>query len=568
MAITEQQINDVIDYANEQVKTIVAQTDIENDKQVQRMYLAIDQLYKELNTMASRQIPSTLFNSYIQGLATAEQLLQQLGIGAVLDAKGLVKIAQAPMHVEAIANIVSDTLDDLASAFRTAEQYSFKHLDQAIADVKTELANGYITGMTTKQITQRVGKKFGEKGMTAFVTKDGKHLPLDFYAKVVTRTKIQTAENHGHLNRYYERDVKYVYVTGNMPTCGYCARYRGIVFATSRKDPDFPYINLHQTFPVHPNCRCTFRPWIRKFKSDSEVEREKQNAKQFDINQFDDPRDHEERRKYKANQKAKQKARKKRLTFNRMQRVLGKDGPQSYNEFANASKLQYHSWVAQMKNMYNPHKQYEPPTPDDSNADKWYNNDTENESDTNQMDKSKEKRLQDYALNDWQPSLSKPEAIAITEYTKDENYLMINRYLRGVTDKISDKQKQMISLVESGLNKFDFNERLTAYRGVDKDEYEFISSHNELIDFVDFKSSSLDNDIAQLFSEMQNDDTHYVVKFDITPNASGAYIKDISTISNEHEFLLNKGQKYRIIEEKPDEKDDIKMITIEVLGHE
>lgn len=43
--------------------------------------------------------------------------------------------------------------------------------------------------MTTKQITQRVGEKFGKRGMAAFVTKDGKHLPVDFYAKTVTRTK-------------------------------------------------------------------------------------------------------------------------------------------------------------------------------------------------------------------------------------------------------------------------------------------------------------------------------------------------------------------------------------------
>ena len=56
----------------------------------------------------------------------------------------------APLHVEAISNIISDTLSDLKAAYRTANNYSIKHVQNAIDDVKQEIANGMIVGMTDK----------------------------------------------------------------------------------------------------------------------------------------------------------------------------------------------------------------------------------------------------------------------------------------------------------------------------------------------------------------------------------------------------------------------------------
>lgn len=199
--------------------------------------------------------------------------------------------------------------------------------------------------MTTKQITQHVGEKFGKRGMTAFVTKDGKHLPVDFYAKTVTRTKLQQAENHGHLNRYSERKVKHVEVTGNIPTCGQCAAYRGIVFVTEPGDK-FPHVDLHRLFPLHPNCQCNFRPYVVKFKSDEDIQQTLDKSHMFDPDK--DTRTVNEATKYNRTQKAKAAARKKRHSFNKMQSKLGKDGPQSFKEYKNASKKQYHEWIAKI----------------------------------------------------------------------------------------------------------------------------------------------------------------------------------------------------------------------------
>ncbi|MDN6721657.1 MAG: phage minor capsid protein, partial [Staphylococcus equorum] len=211
--------------------------------------------------------------------------------------------------------------------------------------MRNEIANGLITGMTTKQITQHLGEKFGKRSMTAFVTKDHKHSPVDFYAKTVTRTKLQQAENHGHLNRCSERKVKQVEVTGNIiPTCGQCAAYRGIVFATEPGDK-FPYVDLYSLFPLHPNCQCNFRPYIVKFKSDEDIQQELDKSRMFAPDPDRDTRTVKEAKKYNATQKAKAAARKKCHSFNKMQSKLGKDGPQSFKEYKNASKKQYHEWI-------------------------------------------------------------------------------------------------------------------------------------------------------------------------------------------------------------------------------
>lgn len=61
-----------------------------------------------------------------------------------------------------------------------------------------------------------------------------------------------------------------------------------------------------------------------------------------------DTRTVNEATKYNRTQKAKAAARKKRHSFNKMQSKLGKDGPQSFKKYKNASKKQYHEWIAKI----------------------------------------------------------------------------------------------------------------------------------------------------------------------------------------------------------------------------
>lgn len=357
MALTPEQIKKLSQFLQNQVKELVSGVNIESDKDTQRMYMAIEKLFDNIGSSVQQEVPQTIYEQYANGLSNAQQQLIDVGLVTSTGAFNVQNaIAQEFVHTDAITSIVTDTMQDLASAFRTAKQYSKKNVDVAVKDVQEEIAKGLMVGMTNKQMSQRVAKKFGEQGMTSFVTVDGKHLPLDFYAETVVRTKTQTAYNHSHLNRYAEDDIKHVYVTGNIPTCGECVRYRGHVFATERGD-QFPYINLYTTFPKHPNCQCNFRPYITDFKSDDEIKRDLEHSKSFDAST--DNRTQAEKERYNTDQKAKAKARRNNLSYNKMRNRLGNEGPQTFKEYLQVKtndKPKYNEWVAQMKKVYDPNK--------------------------------------------------------------------------------------------------------------------------------------------------------------------------------------------------------------------
>lgn len=558
MALSEQQIGAIIDYANERVRELVNNYDthvFEDDKDLQRLFIAISNLYDELNVTMADVLPRAIYQSYIKGVTKAEQLLEVAGMGGVsLGSKGVANLVKAPLHVEAINNVLSDTLADLSAAIRTAKMYGINELDKAHNEVRRELADGLIAGFTTDQITKRVAEKFSERGMTSFITVDNKHLPLDFYAKTVTRTKLQTAENHGHLNRYNERNVKHVLVTGNIPTCGECAAYRGIVFATERGDK-FPYINLYKTFPVHPNCRCNFRPWIKKFKSDEEIDQALETAKHFDTEK--ETRSKAEAKKYDANQKAKAAARQKRLTFNKMQAKLGKDGPQSFKEFKNASKRQYHDWVVKMKNMY-------------KKQNGVIINKTEQVNET-----SKNMNIAERAV-DWLGEIEDEEGKAINRYTDDTSE-RINSYLRGVSEEeniqVTEQDIKDISLIQSAISKFKFDQPLTVYRGIGESEFKNILEGYNTHTFLEFKSTSIEQEIADKFAYnplvKNKEDWHYLLKVNIPAYANGAYIEMLSEYEDEYEYLLNANQKYKIVGEPiTPENQKLTILEIEVLSNE
>ncbi|EJX17472.1 hypothetical protein SOJ_17610 [Staphylococcus sp. OJ82] len=386
MALTPEQVKKLSQFLQNQIKELVSGVNIESDKDTQRMYMAIEKLFDNIGSSVQQEVPQTIYEQYANGLSNAQQQLIDVGLITSNGAFNVQNaIAQEFVHTDAITSIVTDTMQDLASAFRTAKQYSKKNVDVAVKDVQEEIAKGLMVGMTNKQMSQRVARKFGEQGMTSFVTVDGKHLPLDFYAETVVRTKTQTAYNHSHLNRYAEDDIKHVTVTGNIPTCGECVRYRGHVFATERGD-QFPYINLYTTFPKHPNCQCNFRPYIIDFKSDDEVKRDLEHSKTFD--ESTDNRTQAEKERYNTDQKAKAKARRNSLSYNKMRNRLGSDGPQTFQEYLQVKtndKPKYHEWVAQMKKVYDPNK-----TSDETQSAQEEHTSANNVSDTNIQDDNKQ----------------------------------------------------------------------------------------------------------------------------------------------------------------------------------
>lgn len=463
MALTPEQVKKLSQFLQNQVKELVSGVNIESEKDTQRMYMAIEKLFDNIGSSVQKEVPKTIYEQYANGLSNAQQQLIDTGLITDTGAFNVQNaIAQEFVHTDAITSIVTDTMQDLASAFRTAKKYSKKNVDVAVKDVQDEVAKGLMVGMTNKQMSQRVAKKFGEQGMTSFVTVDGKHLPLDFYAETVVRTKTQTAYNHSHLNRYAEDDIKHVTVTGNIPTCGECVGYRGHVFATERGD-QFPYINLYTTFPKHPNCQCNFRPYIIDFKSDDEVKRDLEHSKTFDESK--DSRTQEEKERYNTDQKAKAKARRNSLSYNKMRNRLGSDGPQTFQEYLQVKtndKPKYHEWVAQMKKVYDPNK-----VSDNTQSTQEEHTSANNVSDTNNQDDNKQ------AENDAQNG------------TQDDNSM-----------KPIESLDELVDLAPTLLEKFD-NRFGTNIADAPKNELRF-----EIADFDKENEIPFDRKSQEVTSEM------------------------------------------------------------------
>lgn len=550
--LTPTQVENLIRFLVNEIVKLIEGTNIELDANKQRLLLGIDELFNDLDIGLAEHIPETLLKRYIEGIQQAENDLEGFGmsVGKDVDTDAN-RLVRAPQHKEAITNIVTDTMTDLAAATRTAKVYANKNVDKAISDVKNELATGMISGMDTKSISKRVAQKFADQNMTAFVTVDNKHLPLDFYAKTVTRTKMRTATNHGTLNRYKDRKVKHVYVAGNIPTCAECARYRGIVFATERGDT-FPYINLYTTFPLHPNCECNFRPWIIKFKSKQEIDQAKDKAKTF--NPDVDPRTKKERDKYKDEQKRRQLARRKQMSYNKMKSRLGKEGPQSYAEYTNAfnnNKPLYHTWVAKMKDRNLRVNELSNEQNDDI-INKQNNNDTQ------LIDELTQSSV------DWTEQLSDDQFSSIEYYTR-LGHEKINEYL--MQDELGihlaqdiDIEKD-ISNIKTALQKFKFGKPLRVFRGINSSEYQNLKSNLTFNTFTSFKSTSINRDVAKEFKDQNYNGSILII--DLPANANGAFIGPISEFEEEEEYLLNLGNKYIIRKEY--EENGVKYIEIEVI---
>src|SRR5699024_8863988 len=169
-----------------------------------------------------------------------------------------------------------------------------------LTNVQRKLQSGLIRGRENKYIQSRVMDVFNREGFTSFIARDGRQLPLDFYSQVVTRTNLKLARTKGSVNRYKENDVRLFKVSGNSPTCSICAQFRGFVFSMDKGNPDFPYLDPNR-IPFHPNCQCSVIPYVLKYKTSEELDKDIEKAKRF--KEGKDHRSNAEKRAYDNQQK-------------------------------------------------------------------------------------------------------------------------------------------------------------------------------------------------------------------------------------------------------------------------
>ncbi|MER2091054.1 MAG: phage minor capsid protein [Sporosarcina sp.] len=314
----------------------VAGSELTEEEQVEMLIRDIKDLLDQFSFEVERAIPESILLNYFGGVDEATKALKAAGVGvesdvSVLPSKAIAKSFQRKIHMEAVQELLDDTLMDFRAAIRTAQASASTSITDTLASVKSDIAKGIIVGDPRKVIQAQVARSFAKDGLTAFVTSDGKKLPLDFYSMTVTRYKMREAANTGAVNRYEENDQDLVQIIENSDTCPVCAQYKDIVVSLSGKTPGYKSVSEIKLPPYHPNCRGSIRPFVERFKSGEEIELAKKTSSGWSDER--DVRTPAQKKAYEREQTARRIANDEKKQFARWKMALGEDAPKTLGAF-------------------------------------------------------------------------------------------------------------------------------------------------------------------------------------------------------------------------------------------
>lgn len=196
-------------------------------------------LADEADSIAARQILQAIHTAY--------------GVGAWSTALTLTVGAEfSGVDVDAVTHLAQDTMDDLLRATQGMRE-DVKAIVRDLA--RDETRAKLYTGQTAVQAGRDLAAALRERGVTAVVYADGRHVSLPTYAEMVVRTKTAEAYQEGGLNQGERLGVDWWEILDG-PECGW----------TSHDDPRkatgmiVPLAEA-RAYPIaHPNCRRVATP--------------------------------------------------------------------------------------------------------------------------------------------------------------------------------------------------------------------------------------------------------------------------------------------------------------------
>ncbi len=265
------------------------------------------------------------------------------------------------VHLNAVAELSFDAMMDLQSAINTTAENTVHSVNSALGKVSEKLQGGVMMGKARKEITKEVTNQFFDSGMRAFRTRDGKWLPLDFYAETVTRTKLKEAHTQGAVNRYKETGHDLVKVSGHNPTCHHCWNYQGVVFSVSGEDIRFPSASSSMKGaqdnlpPYHPNCMCSVNVWPENFMSEEEIQEAMNDGRKHEKNVRwgEDTRSDEMKDEYKEDQARKRRRNAEKKDYAKMKAQMGDDAPATLGAYRRMKHANTDNWQIMRKNYLN-----------------------------------------------------------------------------------------------------------------------------------------------------------------------------------------------------------------------
>ena len=128
-------------------------------------------------------------------------------------------------------------------------------------------------------------------------------------------------------------------------------------------------------------------------------------------------------------------------------------------------------------------------------------------------------------------------------YIDNVEYAELNHRLN--TGKLNDTYKDFAKELDLSISKFKLDKDIKVYRGMDIKELQHIKSNATQ---PAYKSASLSKPVADRFAK-EYSRNGYSVTILVPKGTKGAYIGDNYSKYNEQEFLVGRGQKYRILKQ-------------------
>lgn len=314
----------MVQYLQQQIGYLIANTDILNNKEKDKMIRNIQNVMEQNHIEVSQLVTDDIQSLYEKELTQSIVELNKRGVEFSTNLNSQVQSG-------ALQNILQDTTADMSAAYATASALLIKNIDKVLNKVQQEIADGIMYGNTRRKTVKRVYDTFLENGITCFKTVDGKELPLDFYAETLVRTKTSTARIKAHSETYKEAGVNLMEVVGASDPCPVCGSYRDKVFSTDGQDKRFPHVDVQNVFPLHPNCRCSVLPYVIEYEQDEDIQKKIEDSKDFDPTK--DTRTQKQKKAYKDMQDARRKARQEMKDYDKIKGVLGDDAPKTLGAY-------------------------------------------------------------------------------------------------------------------------------------------------------------------------------------------------------------------------------------------
>lgn len=161
---------------------------------------------------------------------------------------------RAEKEIRRLAGILGDTVTnaDTVSRAKEAVNASFKgatfsqriwsHMETLKNDIANALQQGLIAGIGSRELAQRIKKKFNTSR---------------YNAERLIRTELRALQTDVAMGSYRRQGVeRYVFLAVNRNACPICRALNGHDFAVSEAEKG------ENAPPIHPNCHCTTAPYI------------------------------------------------------------------------------------------------------------------------------------------------------------------------------------------------------------------------------------------------------------------------------------------------------------------